>query len=137
MPTGRWRRFFNLLIDTMVCWLLAFVAAFAYVFYQVSQHGGVDLPQQGNLLRDYAIGVAVMLLYYIPLEALFGCTLGKLITGTRVVSGDGGKPSWGQVAGRTFARLIPFEAFSVLFSKDWQSRGWHDALPRTWVVRTR
>jgi len=135
VSAGRGRRFLNLLIDTIACWLLAFLAAFAYVFYQLWQHGGVDLPQQGNLWRDYAIGLAVMLLYYIPLEGLFGCTLGKLVTGTRVVSEDGGKPSWGQVAGRTFARLIPFEAFSVLFADDGQVRGWHDSLPRTWVVR--
>ncbi len=88
-------------------------------------------------MAEYAFGILVMLLYYTPLEALFGCTLGKLVTGTRVVNERGGKPSWGQALGRSFARLIPFEALSVLVASEGQVRGWHDALPRTWVVRKR
>jgi uncharacterized RDD family membrane protein YckC len=56
-----------------------------------------------------------------------------LIFGTMVVSEKGGAASFGQILGRTFSRFIPFEPFSLLFSKD--SCGWHDTLPKTRVVR--
>ena len=88
------------------------------------------------MLRDYGIGIAAMLLYYIPMESIFGFTIGKLVTGTRVVTEDGGKPRWGQIVGRTFARFIPFEPFSLLFSSE-ERRGWHDSLPKLYVVRKR
>ena len=54
-----------------------------------------------------------------------------------VVNEDGGRPRWGQVVGRTFARLIPLEPFSVLFSNHKKRRGWHDSLSKTYVVRRR
>ena len=63
--------------------------------------------------------------------------MGKLITGTRVVTENGGKPRWGQIVGRSFARFIPFEALSVLFWNDKERRGWHDSLSKTCVVRKR
>lgn len=49
-----------------------------------------------------------------------------------VVREDGGKPSLGQVLGRTACRLIPFEAFSFLGSS---GVGMHDSIPDTRVVR--
>jgi uncharacterized RDD family membrane protein YckC len=73
-------------------------------------------------------------IYYILMEGIFGRTLGKLITGTVVVDGFGNKPSFGKIIGRSFARLIPFEAFSFLGST---GRGWHDSLTDTYVVKSR
>ena len=73
-----------------------------------------------------------MLIYYVPQEAFWGRTIGKLITGTRVVSEDGGPASFGQVVGRTFARMIPFEPFSFFGST---ASGWHDSLSHTRVVQ--
>ncbi len=93
--------------------------------------------EEPSHVRDYGIGLGVMLTYYIAMEGFFGFTVGKLVTGTRVVTEGGGRPRWGQVVGRTFARLIPFEPFSVLFSNDKERRGWHDSLPKTYVVRKR
>ena len=87
-----------------------------------------------------AIIVVVVLLGVLRLitscfEAAFGWTFAKLITGTRVVRIDGTKPSFPQVIGRTLARFIPFEPFSVLFSDS--KLGWHDSLSNTRVVRVR
>ena len=39
-----------------------------------------------------------------------------------------------KIKAASLARLIPFEAFSVLLSEDGAARGWHDRLPRTRVV---
>ncbi len=136
-PAGRWRRLFNLLIDYVGHSIFSIVLSIPYVLYVYLEGGDAAVArlEEPDLLRDYAIGLAAMLAYYILMEGFFGFTLGKLITGTRVVTEAGGKPGWGQVVGRTFARLIPFEPFSLLFSSDRQLRGWHDSLPKTYVVR--
>ena len=138
-PAGRWRRFFNLLIDYACFTLLAMLVLVPYAAWLAVQGGEAALAtlEEPNLLRDYGIGIGAMLLYYVPLEGFFGFTVGKLITGTRVVTENGGKPRWGQIVGRSFARFIPFEALSVLFWNDKERRGWHDSLSKTCVVRKR
>jgi len=73
-----------------------------------------------------------MLVIYIIFEAVTGKTLGKHITGTKVVNEYGDRPSFGQVLGRSFARLIPLEALSFFGTP---TRGWHDSLTGTYVVK--
>lgn len=141
-PAGRWRRFFNLLIDYACSALLellgwALYLAWLYGRGMESILSALETLEEPDFFRDHGISLGVMLLYYIAMEGFFGFTVGKLVTGTRVVNEAGGKPRWGQVVGRTFARLIPFEPFSVLFSSGKQRRGWHDSLPKTYVVRRR
>ena len=138
-PAGRWRRLFNWLIDYVCFTVLSMLALMPYAVWLYLRGGeaALDSLETPNLLRDYGIGIAAMLLYYIPMESIFGFTIGKLVTGTRVVTEDGGKPRWGQIVGRTFARFIPFEPFSLLFSSDDERRGWHDSLPKLYVVRKR
>src|SRR6185436_13626318 len=58
------------------------------------------------------ISYPVMIGYYLFFEGIFGATPGKMITKTRVVRLDGGKPSFGQIVGRTLSRFVPFEPFS-------------------------
>lgn len=136
---GRWRRFFNWAIDYACFTLLAIALLIPYTVWLAvnGDEAGLAAMEQPNLLRDYGIGILAMLLYYVPMEGLFGFTVGKLVTGTRVVNAQGGRPGWGQVFGRTLCRLIPFEPFSLFFSKDGEVRGWHDGIPKTWVVRRR
>jgi uncharacterized RDD family membrane protein YckC len=69
--------------------------------------------------------------YYVVCESAFQATLGKLVTGTRVVTFNGDKPTFGQVVGRSFARFVPFEAFSFLNRRP---IGWHDSWTGTRVV---
>ena len=138
-PAGRWRRLFNLLIDSGIC----FVGTFALMLV------ALDIVRQFvdpwtilrlDLLLDryfFAVQALGMAIYVLTLEHLLGATLGKLITGTRVVDERGGRPTFGQIVGRTLCRFIPFEPFSVLFATDGQVRGWHDRIPRTYVVRKR
>jgi uncharacterized RDD family membrane protein YckC len=86
-------------------------------------------------LQSVLFYLAVRVGYYVAFEAASGATLGKLITGTRVVCADGrGKPSLGQIIGRTFIRFVPFDAFSFLGSS---TGGWHDRWSGTLVVRVR
>lgn len=135
VPAGKWRRLFNLLIDYVG--MIAAGAVIGGIYALIGGEEAIAALDRPNMLRDYALGIAGGLLYYTPLEALFGCTLGKLVTGTRVVNEQGGPITWGQALGRSLCRFIPFEPFSVLFSTDGEARGWHDRLPRTYVVRRR
>jgi uncharacterized RDD family membrane protein YckC len=73
----------------------------------------------------------VMIGYYVFFEGIFAATPGKMITKTRVVRLDGGKPLMGQILGRTLSRFVPFEAFSFFSST---SQGWHDRWSKTRVV---
>jgi uncharacterized RDD family membrane protein YckC len=72
--------------------------------------------------------------YFIVFEGFFARTPGKWLTKTRVVTLAGDRPSFGQILGRTLARMVPFEPFSFLGRN---RRGWHDRWSNTRVVRDR
>jgi len=128
LPTaGLGARFLNFLIDGII-------ARFVLVAILGAALQSVGPGERAGLLT-LPVLLAGMLGYYVVLEAAFGWTLGKLITGTRVVRFDGSKPRVPQIIGRTFARYIPFEPFSLLFGSERQ--GWHDSLSGTRVVRVR
>lgn len=129
IPAGKGARFVNFIIDYFVQTAIGFVFGFTVVL--IGGQAGLDFIEATPGL---VIGIPILLAYYFFFEAATGRTLGKLITGTKVVNETGGKPSLGQIAGRSFCRIIPFEALSFLGST---GRGWHDSIPKTYVVSTR
>ena len=128
-PAGQGARFANFVIDYFAQSAVGFVVGIAIVAIGGDQ-GAAFLEG----IPGIVIGIPILVGYYFILEATTGRTLGKLITGTKVVSHDGRAPTIGQIAGRSFCRLIPFEAFSF-FGKP--TRGWHDSIPKTFVVKAR
>ncbi|MGH8027493.1 MAG: RDD family protein [Pseudoxanthomonas sp.] len=130
-PAGKWRRFFNWLLDTAATYFVAMAIGVAAVL--IGGDPAAAWLDNLGFWGEQALGMVIMLMYYIPQETAFGFTLGKLITGTRVVNENGEKPSLVQVILRTLSRFIPFEAFSVAFTDP--ARGWHDSLAKTYVVR--
>jgi hypothetical protein len=64
-----------------------------------------------------------------PLRAK-GRSLGKLITGTKVIKTDGSELSYTDLLKRNFIRAVPFDQLSFMGSK-----GWHDNFSDTAVVR--
>lgn len=128
---GSGARFLNLLLDSAFAWVFTAVCAFAL---------GLVLAKLGNStwhrnsLLTQLIGMFFFTLYYLFLEATFGWTLAKLITGTRVVNEEGHKPGFMSVLGRSLARSVPFEAFSFLGKT---GVGWHDRWSNTRVVSIR
>lgn len=120
-------RFLNWLIDDVMVIVLGSVAVAVVMLL-----AGPEATSDG---LSNVVAIAVMVGYYVVFEAAFGWTVGKLITGTRVKRVDGGKPRVSQIIGRTAARFIPFEPFSVAFGGD--NVGWHDSLSGTRVVRVR
>ena len=130
VPAERWRRFVNLLVDYFGFVALAFVVGM--VIGVVGGMTAVNAMQHVGV--QYLFGFTIMLVYLVPLELYFGRTLGKLVTGTRVVNESGEAPTFSQVFWRSMCRFIPFEAFSF-FTSD--ARGWHDSIPKTYVVKVR
>ncbi len=129
----RWLRFANSVIDQLMIVLIGFAV------WLVCVVAAEDYAVTGGL--EFLRGVPPVLLdigltfgYYLLCEAATSRTVGKLVTGTVVVNERGGKPTFGQIAGRSLARWIPFEAFSF-FSQE--RRGIHDRLPGTFVVKAR
>lgn len=134
------KRFLNLLIDNAVTYVLSmmvgFVVGVIYGIRAAMSGGGVTADDEFTMqIIGTLVGLLVTIGYYLAMEALFQRTVAKWITGTCVVSAQGGRPSFGQIVGRSFARLIPFEPFSFLGRQ--QPVGWHDSLSGTRVVRTR
>lgn len=122
------RRFFNFLIDYAAVNVFVFIATIAAV--AVGGQAAMEVVEA----NAFAIGVVSLSGYYLVLEASFDRTIGKLVTGTRVVNEQGARPSFLQVAGRTLCRFIPFEMLSIFFGTE--LRCWHDSLPKTYVIRS-
>lgn len=119
------QRIGNYVIDTIAYYIL--LIAFGFIF------GFLGILDDSPILI-YPLAIGTIFGYYIIMEAAFGKTLGKFVTGTKVVTENGEKPTTGAIVGRTLCRLIPFEAFSLLGSK---AIGWHDSIPGTRVIRDR
>src|SRR5262245_27538754 len=102
---SRGLRFANFVIDWIAVYLFSFIVGILLALARV------PILNEPTALDSLMLGIAVWLLYYVPLETAFGRTLGKLITRTRVVTEDGEPPNILTVIGRTFTRLVPLEPF--------------------------
>lgn len=121
---GKGRRFGTLITD-YACYFV-FSVCLGAVIGLVFGERGIEVLQS---IPDILLGTILILVYYVCFEGTLGRTPGKLIFGTIVVNEVGGKPSIGQVIGRTLCRFIPFEAFS-----GFSDRPWHDSISHTYVV---
>lgn len=127
VPAGQGLRLANLLIDRIAQVGISFGIGFT-----LGTFGGEPMIEFLESIYGILIEVIIAIAYYFVLEVSTGRTLGKIVTGTKVVNEDGGPASVGQILGRSFSRLIPFEAFSFLGTP---CRGWHDSIPNTYVVK--
>jgi uncharacterized RDD family membrane protein YckC len=129
------KRFANRLIDLIACWAFMFVFAFFIgIILAIISPSAIQSFQDDSTLLEYILAILSIILYYTLSEFIAGRTLGKLITGTKVVDENGGKPSFDKALLRTVCRFIPFEAFSFLGD---EAIGWHDTLSKTRVVNVK
>lgn len=118
-------RFANFFIDYFI---LVIVIAFFEIFI-----GRIFGMGSYSELIFLLMNLIVFVLFYSLQEIVFkGRTIGKFITRTKVVTVDGEEPSAEKYFIRSLCRMIPFEAFSFLFSSE---SGWHDTISNTRVVR--
>ncbi len=122
------KRFTNRLIDFIFIMILGFVIGMILALVSPNTLHGLE---QGGKLTEYAFGILVGMIYYTLFEMITGRTLGKLITGTKVVDEQGNMPQPERILLRSLCRYIPFDAFSFLGG---DGTGWHDTLSKTRVV---
>ncbi|MGV3460297.1 MAG: RDD family protein [Flavobacterium sp.] len=123
------KRFGNFVIDLIFRYVLFFIIGIIAAI--IDPEGFLAWSESIGRLEELMYGIIVLVIYFIVTESLFQRTLGKLITGTKVITEDGSKPNFGTIVIRTLCRLIPFEAFSFLGD---YAYGWHDSLSKTYVV---
>lgn len=138
-PASQGLRFANSLLDNIIIQAISYPAG--YVFGMVwgsSIVASGRQPTQDDLfglqVMGFFLGLAISFTYFSLTEILFQRSLAKFVTGTKVVSENGSRPSVGQILGRTLSRYIPFEAFSF-FGGQGYPVGWHDSLSGTRVVK--
>ncbi|MBU2709297.1 RDD family protein [Zooshikella marina] len=127
---GTMKRFVNMIIDLIFLIITLFVVVIVILQF-INVFGASHLEEY--LLNEKVITLITFLVYFVPQEAIWGRTLGKLITQTKVVNRQGLKPNFFQVVIRTLCRLIPFDMLSF-GSKNDRPVGWHDKIPRTYVI---
>jgi uncharacterized RDD family membrane protein YckC len=118
-----WKRFGHYLIDLIILYAINFLIGLVFAL--------ID-PYTANTVPDLTWNLVSMLvtaIYYFGIEYAIGTSIGKLVTNSVVIDEYGDKPDGSTLLGRSFARIIPFEAFSCL-----GERGWHDTLSKTYVV---
>lgn len=132
------QRFLNYLVDTLFMrYAVGYATGYllASILLATSPETAYYLfGDENNLLAIYLIAILNHLFYYSICEKLFrGHTLGKLLTGTRVIREDGEELTFKDAFLRSLSRLVPFEAFSIWFGNG----PWHDTWTKTKVIKTR
>ncbi|SFC91623.1 RDD family protein [Spirosoma endophyticum] len=128
VPASRMKRFLNSLIDTVFFYIILVTIG---VIFTLLIPGSTEAINRLNPLVVQVMGMLLFGGYYIVFETWLGKTPGKMITRTKVVDNEGEMPGFKVIIGRSFARLIPFEAFSFLQEKP---VGIHDRMSQTMVV---
>lgn len=91
------RRMAAYAIDIVVLVFIAVIVVFA---------AGIDPEDSDTQNQQLAIYAIITLLYFTICEALTSQTVGKRLTGIKVVTLDGQPISWGKSAGRNLMRII-------------------------------
>jgi uncharacterized RDD family membrane protein YckC len=128
------QRFLNYIIDTIIIYSIIFGLSFitALIADLFEANGFLEWLQNINSLEEYLIYFLIMIPYFTLMESVFSKSIGKFITRTMVVLEDGSKPDSGTILRRTLCRIIPFDNLSFLGTP---SRGWHDSITHTYLVR--
>lgn len=131
-------RFLNYLIDFGFSVMVIVVLAFIYVIAQYFITGkdmdeAMDEITNVNPLLD-RIGTLLLygLIMFLMEKFSNGRSLGKLITGTKVVKADGSELTTDDLLKRNFTRAVPFDQLTFL-----GNTGWHDGWSNTRVVRVK
>lgn len=128
-------RFANLLIDRAMIYLLFFLyGVFSVLIYELLNIeffvNITDRLSSMNRIQDILLTSAIYLIYLFSMEYFTkGRTVGKYITGTKVLSTDGNQPTLQDYFIRTISRLVPFDPFSFF-----GYNGWHDSWSNTRVI---
>jgi uncharacterized RDD family membrane protein YckC len=127
-------RFLNYIIDAIIVYAIIFGLYFltGLIAALIGSTSFLEWLQNINDLEGYLFFFIIRITYFTIMETVFSKSVGKFITKTIIVLEDGSKPEFGTIFKRTLCRFIPFDGFSFLGTP---SRGWHDSITDTYVVR--
>jgi uncharacterized RDD family membrane protein YckC len=130
------RRVVATIVDSLVLGVVSTILS--RVFGVHSSSSGFDLTTLSG--GGSFVLIVVVVVYYVLMEGFLGRTVGKFLTGIRVVDeATGGNPGFGQVVVRTLLRLIDgLLAYLVGFVIAWNSdrrRRLGDIAAKTLVIR--
>ena len=150
IPLSRKLRLLNFIIDAVVIyflwWLISYLIIISFNFFfdfdftnkklvEVTKKNGEVLLEGGNRGELIIMMLITLLIsifnYYFILELYFQKTLGKALTGSKVIEENGEKASVKKIILRTICRFIPIDWISFIFFRN----GIHDRLSKTKVIR--
>lgn len=131
VESGRWRRFFHLIMDDFIM-ILVFSTSFEFIVRAGKMQDFVAALENGFGERGaFIVIVAVFrVFYYAIFESVLGVTVVKTLSETRVTDEEGNKPPVSSILKRTFLRLVPFEALTFFMPL-----GLHDRWSETYVIK--
>jgi uncharacterized RDD family membrane protein YckC len=115
----------------------SFISIFVFLFVGIPAY--IHIRRIFELDRMEAVWFSLIFLpcilwgYYIFMEYKWGFTLGKKMTGLKVITATTEQLSISNAILRTVCKLIPFNSISILVSNN--NRGWHDKIAGTIVIR--
>ncbi|AZB10076.1 RDD family protein [Chryseobacterium sp. G0162] len=126
-----WIRFANNFIDVIIIYIVNYLlSSICNFLYNITSLEFFYFYSNGGFLWSLFIGNFNYYLYYFLMENyLDGKTISKYITGTKVISTDGTKPTTQQIMYRSLSRIVPFDGLSFL-----GVNGWHDSWSDTRVI---
>ena len=137
MLVSQGKRFINYLVDRVLMTTGSFCVGIMLGLLVGATDPERRVVDDGMLeALGFIVGLLFVYCYFVFFEAVFQRSPGKFLTGTKVVNESGGKPTFGQILGRSLCRFIPFEAFSFLFGDSSRVVGWHDKFSGTLVVKS-
>lgn len=117
--SGKTLRLANFLLDTVI--YFAFTIVLLFILQNTIEQEKVKW-----------ISISIYFLYYFIFEYTKGQTLGKIITGSKVLSiPEKRKNYFFRILLRTLMRFIPIDILSYLFSY----RGLHDWISQTTIIK--
>lgn len=129
VAASKGKRFANYFIDAILFYV---VAALIGVMWAIITDAPEEIFEDESSFGMNIISMLLYAAYYFVLEGgTGGKTIGKYITKTRVTDYNGHTPSSSQFIKRSLSRIVPFDGFSFLGSRD---EGWHDRWSDTMVI---
>jgi uncharacterized RDD family membrane protein YckC len=125
----------NSIFDMVISYVIVLILVFLFmILLIISGLAKPDSFKNINSLEDWLITISLCCFYYFIFETIWQRTPGKFITGTKVVTSTGGKPSVGTIAIRSLIRFFPFNGLSFLTKRVY---GWHDRWSGTYVIKAK
>ncbi|WP_326985022.1 RDD family protein [Chryseobacterium sp. MYb264] len=131
----KWQRFANYFIDRLIINIFFFgFGAFGVLIDQLLgtyyfTNFLLKISQIGRF-GDILLTSFIYFMYAFLMEYFTnGRTIGKYITGTKVIMTDGERPTLSNYFIRNISRIVPFDVFSFL-----GENGWHDSWSDTRVI---